>query len=224
MIRPILKCKRRSLSERGCSREGNSPKGNSLWTTVVSQKRLQPLTIFTFLTLENQTILWLMPAIILELVGGTLMTSTQHIARIVFPKSFSKKKQTNWNQVHNKSNCRRGWRISVWLRPKECSLAEMKYLFMLRILFLIKLTWFYVQMKSVIARHQMKLTRISFQKSLLRNSPWMSFTRISFQLSFSEWPYQSHKYFSILKNHWYTQLDRNAKVRKERKRHRKNLA
>ena len=54
-------------------------------------KGLQSLTIFTFLTLENQTILGLMPAIILELVGGTLMTSTQHIASIVFPKSFSKK-------------------------------------------------------------------------------------------------------------------------------------
>ena len=116
-----------------------------------------------------------------------------------FPEKFFKKKQTNWNEVHNKSNCRRGWRISVWLRPKECSLAEKKYLFMFRILFLIKLTWISLQMKLLIALYQMKLTRMSFQISLLRISPWMSFTRISFQISFSEWYYQSHKIFRIWK-------------------------
>ena len=52
------------------------------------------------------------------------MTSTQHIARIVFPRKVFHKNQTKWSQIHNNSSCRRGWRISVWLWPKEWSLAE----------------------------------------------------------------------------------------------------
>ena len=48
--------------------------------------------------------------------------------------------------------------------------------------------------------------------------------RVEFINGFQNDPIKVTKNLSNMKNHWCTQLDRNAKVRKERKRHRKNLA
>ena len=42
----------------------------------------------------------------------------------MFSRKVFHRNQTKWSQVHNNSNCRRGWRISVWLWPKECYLVE----------------------------------------------------------------------------------------------------